>query len=122
MGMEYWPIMGYGVCLVYDAVDWDRAAVAYPEYLEEAVDEREDMVALACAITARDPRLAWCSTAEMYCDAEHFYIYLPFLAPWQAPVLASREEADAVLLAAVGPVLREGTVLKPEFVADVGCG
>lgn len=123
MGMEYWPIVGYGVRLTPDMVDPGKAArfmgtndYFFHELLEKLCHLPEGRL------------LIWASTGEMGCEELH-YLYCPALVPWKAAEEpwkgATREQVERAIRAVLAPLLRDGlnaADLEFDEIFDVGCG
>lgn len=123
MSMDYWPILGYGVCLVEDMIDRSKAAslMGIPE--EDVVIE--ELLVHLCELPEGKP-LTWASTGEMY-DEPVYFLYCPAVLPWAVPGSRwegiSAEQVAEAIRSLLTPVLKEGVQLpQPEDICEVGCG
>lgn len=121
MGMDYWPIMGYGL-----AIRQSEFAGLFDEEKLPINPFEKGFAECLDTIVGPSSYLYWDFTGEMWED-EIFYIYLPAGMPWEHP--PGEMEPDDVrqeILSVLRPYLKEGVeaeiLNRIDEVCDVGCG
>ncbi|MGB9886450.1 MAG: hypothetical protein ACPLRW_05560 [Moorellales bacterium] len=100
MGMEYWPIIGYGVHVVPEMIDAEKAARFLG--VEEFDPERDlaDLLDAVCA--ASGGRLRWEENASFWEDPTYY------LCTDNCRRAAQEAELEELVARLLGPVLRGG--------------
>jgi len=127
MAIEYWPILGYGIGLTEETINFEKAtktmqAYQYlnPDIFDADPDEItiEDVLQFLAEI-APIP-LYWSTTG--YCCGTG-YLYLPATLPWDDfGKDVTKDYAEKVFVYLANLVLADNCEVCPEEVADVGCG
>ncbi|MGB9886449.1 MAG: hypothetical protein ACPLRW_05555 [Moorellales bacterium] len=127
MSTDYWPIMGYGVHVVSEMIDAERAArfLGVEEFDPEF--ELGDLLDALC----RQPEgrwLFWASTGDFDWE-QRYYLYCPAMVPWEGRdgrwSDATPEGVREAIVKLLGPLLRPGfgpADLEVGEVFAVGCG
>ena len=125
MSLEYWPIVGYGIMVSDDMVDFEKAVRLMKAYGIEPDPEPslEDGLQFLTELS-EDVPIYWESTCDMY-DECFYYLYVPAVLPWEVSSWQhiTRDRTNAVLKQLVGLILRNGVEAPSSGeIADVGCG
>lgn len=127
MSIEYWPILGYGVCVSEDIIDYEKVFQLMQEHNYQEMDAEtpgeliiEDILQFLCDI-APIP-LHWSTTGDCDCN-NAAYLYIPAVLPWDDYPKITKQEADKILVDLVNNIiLIENYEILPQEIADVGCG
>ena len=119
MGVEYWPIMGYGAMVTPDMIDPNKAA----EFMGTDDYDFGDLLNKLCSLPEGD-LLIWAGTGEFDYE-EVYFLYCPAMVPWEVKGKWKEATPEAVreaITKLLAPLLRDGVSIKIDEVFAVGCG
>ena len=120
-GIEYWPILGYGICVSEKIINHEKAfeLMSKHDYKDLAETPKEllleDILQFLCEIS---PIPLYWSTVNS-CD-NTAYLYVPAVLPWDDYPKITKEKADEILTKLASNVLVKDCKIKPCEIEDVG--
>lgn len=124
MAVDFWPIVGYGVRLTEDMIDYDKAVELIRSSGREAdpvtISVEDVMTHLA---DMSEGVLTWASTCDIY-NENYFYLYVPAVLPLETDLLdnLTPQAVEQMIQSLLSQVVKDGVILpQVHDIFDVGC-